>query len=108
LKTSVFDEFYEPWALNWFSTALVILAAVLTVIGVAALIWMVCSKRTGMDLMTRLFFAVIVLTFVISYYSFCFEFPYVCTENIRYCIPVIPILSIAAGFLCNRVFRKRT
>ena len=108
LKTSVFDEFYEPWALNWFSTALVILAAVLTVIGVAALIWMVCSKRTGMDLMTRLFFAVIVLTFVISYYSFCFEFPYVCTENIRYCIPVIPILSIATGFLCNRVFRKRT
>ena len=58
--------------------------------------------------MTRLFFAVIVLTFGISYYSFCFEFPYVCTENIRYCIPVIPILSIATGFLCNRVFRKRT
>lgn len=107
LKTSVFDEFHEPWALNGFSTALVILAGVLTVIGVAALIWTVCSKRTGMDWMTRLFFPVIFLTFIISYYSFCFEFPYVCTENIRYCIPLIPILSVATGFLCNRIFRKR-
>jgi len=83
------------------------LAGVLTVIGVAALLWTVFSKRTGMDLMTRLFFLVIFLTFIISYYAFCFEFPYVCTENIRYCIPLIPILSIATGFLCNRVFRKK-
>ena len=108
LKTSVFDEFHEKWALNWFSSALVILAGVLTVIGVAALLWTVFSKRTGMDLMTRFFFLVIFLTFIISYYAFCFEFPYVCTENIRYCIPLIPILSIATGFLCNRVFRKKT
>ena len=60
-----------------------------------------------MDLMTRLFFAVIFFTIIISYVAFCFQFPYVCTENIRYCIPVIPILGIATGFGLNGLLEKR-
>ena len=54
----------------------------------------------------KLFFALIFVTILVSYILFCFQFPYVCTENIRYCIPIIPILAMGMGFLLNAVIGK--
>ena len=98
LKTSLFDEYNQPWQFNEMAVAFVLLAALLAVLGFIGLLRFLLQKNTETDVMTRLFFVVIFVTVLISYYLFCFQFPHVCTENIRYCIPVIPILSLGLGF----------
>ena len=107
VKTSLFDEYSQQGSVNPLLVAVVMIAFVLALIGFISLIWMLIKRNTGMDLMTRLFFAVIFFTIIISYVAFCFQFSYVCTENIRYCIPVIPILGIATGFGLNGLLEKR-
>ena len=103
LKTSLYDEYNQPWDFSEMATVFVIAAGVLALAGVVSLFRLLFSKKTRLDLMTRLFFVTAFLTILVSYYAFCFAFPYVCTENIRYCIPAIPILAIAAG--CVRELR---
>ena len=100
-KTSLFDEYHKEGDGFGVETALVVFAAVLAFIGFIGLIYFICKKSNGVDLPIKLFFALIFVTILVSYILFCFQFPYVCTENIRYCIPVIPILAMGMGFLLN-------
>ncbi|MBQ1838332.1 MAG: glycosyltransferase family 39 protein [Ruminococcus sp.] len=108
IKTSLFDEYNEDLTFAPLMTVFVVLALVLTVLSVAGYLIMLFKKHDGMDVMTKLFFTVILLTILISYYAFCFQFPYVCTENIRYCIPVIPILAMGFGFGIQLLKKKKT
>ena len=75
-----------------------VLAALLAVLGLIGLVWFLLKKNAETNAMTRLFFVVILVTVLVSYYLFCFQFPHVCTENIRYCMVVIPILSLGLGY----------
>lgn len=107
LKTSLFDEYNQPWNFPEMASVLVLAAAALAVCGFIGLLWMLLSrKHSEINVMTRLFFAVVFLTILISYYAFCFQFPFVCTENIRYCMPLIPILAMGLGFGVSRLSRK--
>ncbi len=106
LKTSIFDEYNTPWNFSEMATVFVVIAAVLALFGTVCLVWWLIRRDTAADLTTKIFFVTIFVTILISYYLFCFEFPYVCTENIRYCIPVIPILALATGFGVNRIGEK--
>ncbi|MDD6489140.1 MAG: glycosyltransferase family 39 protein [Clostridia bacterium] len=45
---------------------------------------------------------------MVSYYVFCIAYPYVCTEEIRYAIPVIFIGAIFIGLALNNVFTGKT
>ena len=102
-KTSLFDEYRVQWDFSQLATAFVVLVAVAAIVSLIFLALWMFKKDSGVDLPVKLFFAVIFVTVMISYYLFCFEFPYVCTENIRYCIPVIPILAIGLGYGVNRI-----
>lgn len=101
LKTSLFDEFNKGWDFAEMATAFVIIAGLLALVSFGCLIYMTFKKGICGDQPVKLLFAVTFLTIIISYTAFCFEFPYVCTENIRYCMPVIPILAMALGFGVN-------
>lgn len=100
-KTSLFDEYHKEGDGFGIETALLVFVAVMALIGLIGLIYFVCKKGNGVDLPIKLFFALIFVTIIVSYILFCFQFPYVCTENIRYCIPIIPILAMGMGFLFN-------
>ena len=102
-KTSLFDEYHKTGSDFGIETALVVLVAVASLIGLIGLINFIFKKANGVDLPIKLFFALIFVTIIVSYILFCFQFPYVCTENIRYCIPIIPILAMGTGFLLNSV-----
>ena len=106
LKTSLFDELKTLWDFEGIATALVIIAGLIAVACFVGLIYALVSKKSGMDGLTKVFLAVILLTIMIFYYVFCFQFPYVCTENIRYCMPIIPILALGLGFGANAVADK--
>lgn len=111
LKTSLFDELTTLWDFEGIATTLVLLTGLIAISCFVGLCYTMFSKKTGPDGITKLFFAVIFLTIMISYYIFCFQFPYVCTENIRYCMPIIPILALGLGFGVNalkaKIFAKK-
>ncbi len=98
LKTSIFDEYNKGWDFSEMATVFVIISGLLALISIVCLVLLMFRKDVCGDLPVKLFFMVVFLTIIVSYTAFCFKFPYVCTENIRYCIPVIPILAMALGF----------
>ena len=82
------------------------MTTVLAIVSLVYLFVMLFKKKRALGLGENVFFIVIVLTMLISYYLFCFNLPYVCSENIRFCIPLIPILAMSFGFLVNSVKKK--
>jgi hypothetical protein len=81
--------------LFWIGTALALLCFVGFVV-------MMFSRRSGLDGMSRVFFGVLAITLLGSYYLFCFQFPFSCTMNIRYCTPLIPLFAMGLGLLLQR------
>ena len=67
-----------------------------------AFIVMMIGKRSGLDGVSRVFFCVLAATMLISYYFFCFEYPFTCTMNIRYCAPLIVLFAMGLGLLLQR------
>ena len=59
-------------------------------------------RDTGLDGVCRAFFTVFALTQMISFYLFCFAYPYACTMNIRYCAALIPVFVMGLGLLLKR------
>lgn len=106
IKTSLFDEYNTPWAFGGLASFLVIFTAVLAAVSLVYLFVMLFKKKSSLDLPIKIFFVVIVLTMLFSYYVFCLKFTFVCTENIRYCMPIIPVLAMSFGFLINSVLKK--
>lgn len=68
-----------------------------------AFVVMMISKKSGLDGMSRIFFGLLGLTLIGSYYYFCFQFPFTCTMNIRYCVPLIPLFAMGLGLLLQRL-----
>lgn len=107
-KTAIFDE-----GTNGISDVnfpqIAVTGPILFWIGVAlgllcffAFVTMMIRKDSGLDGVHRAFFSVFGLTMMISYYSFCFKFPFTCTMNIRYCVPMIPLCAMGLGLLLKR------
>lgn len=63
---------------------------------------MMARRDSGLDGMQRVFFSVLALTLLGSYYIFCFKFPFTCSMNIRYCMPLIPLFAMGLGLLLQR------
>ena len=90
-KTSAFDEMYTvknyPQVAGW-DRLLFWSIVIVGIIGFAAMIFtFFCDRK--MSVVHKLFAAIIYMTYFIGYYIFCFSFPHVCTENIRYAVPLI-------------------
>ena len=107
LKTSLFDEYHKPWDFGAMATFFVVIAGILAAAGFAGLIWMTVKRKGTLDLPVKLLLLMTLLTILVSYTIFCFNYPFVCTENIRYCIPIIPILAAGLGFGVNRISKKQ-
>ena len=82
------------------------IGVVLAALCFISFIVMMISKKSGLDGMSRIFFAVLAATLLGSYYYFCFKFPFTCTMNIRYCVPLIPLFAMGLGLLLQRFSGK--
>ena len=91
LKNAMFDEetfFTRSITLQSFCTLLFFAGAVTAVISVFAFFMMWRRKNdisTEVKLLLTITFAVIFANYII----FCINYPQVCTENMRYCVPLI-------------------
>ena len=109
IKSALFDEGNNNISeINYPQTELV--AHILLWVGIAlAALCLVCficsmlSKKTVSDGAQRLFFGVIALTMLGSYYMFCFQYPFTCTMNVRYCVPLITLFAMGLGLALQRL-----
>ena len=104
LKNAMFDEetfFQNSITLQSFCTVLFFAGAAAAVISAAAivLLWKKSEKlQFEMKLLLSVTFAVILVNYIV----FCINFPYVCTENMRYCVPLIFAGAAAGGLMIDR------
>ncbi len=90
-KTSAFDEMYTvrnyPQLVFWDK----LLFWAVVAVGITGFISMILTFFLDgkMTRVQKIFAGIIYLTYFIGYYAFCLGFPHVCTENIRYAVPLI-------------------
>lgn len=104
IKTALFDEgvYTAPPFLSAVGTVLFWVGTACGLFCFAAFALMLLRRDSGLDVMSRAFFALFALTLLLSYYAFCFAYPYVCTMNMRYCVPLIPLSAMGLGLLMKR------
>ncbi len=98
-KTSMFDElftvrFYPEIA--GFNKILFWSAVILGIVGFISMLYSFCCKKT-LSGVHKIFIGILYVVIFVSYYAFCIQFPHVCTENIRYAVPLIVIGAFFAG-----------
>ena len=99
LKTAMFGEWINATQYPSISAIGVILFWLGMVFCVASVISFVVLiikrwRKNPIIVAAFLFF----VTVLVMYYSFCFGYPFTCTQNIRYVISVVPIGAVGIGF----------
>ena len=99
LKTSMFGEFdlFQPRTIgNTFAVLLFYTNILVVAFSIFAMVWVLLRKGT-MDWQLKLFFALLYLTVLGSYVSFCIQYPHTCTQNFRYAVPTLFVGLTAIG-----------
>lgn len=76
----------------------VILAALCFIAFIVTMI----SKTSGLDGISRAFYGVLAATMLVCYYMYGFVYPFTCSLNIRFCVPLIPLFAMGLGLLIQR------
>lgn len=100
-KTALYEEYQQNPAslvlLDIAAMLLLIILAIVSVVSVIKLLQMIFVTR-GEQRILHLFLAAILVSSLISYYVFCFRYPYLCSQHIRYIPLTVIIISAYTGF----------
>ncbi len=102
-KNSMFDEltfFDGVITMQAFCTALFFSGVLLSLFSVAALIIMWLNDEVKIE--NKLLITIISVTIFGNYVNFCLRYPQVCTQNMRYCVPLIFAGAAACGMWLDR------
>lgn len=80
---------------------------VLALLGFIAMVYILINKRS-MKPIFKVFFALLFVVILGSYYIFCFEFPFTCTQNVRYVVPLIVTGAMFIGLWLTKTLGKKT
>ena len=104
LKNAMFDEstfFQRSVTLQSFCTALFFCNIVISVLAVIAVVMLwVKNKNTALE--HKLLITLTAAVIFGNYMVFCINYPHVCTENMRYCVPLIFTSAAVTGLLADR------
>ncbi len=104
LKNAMFDEetfFPKSITLQSFCTLLFFTSMVRAAAAVISFVFM-WYKNSKVKIEDKLFITFIILVIFGNYIIFCKNYPHVCTENMRYCIPLIFACAAINGFYIDR------
>ncbi|MBP3647097.1 MAG: glycosyltransferase family 39 protein [Clostridia bacterium] len=105
LKTGMFDEmtlFAEGTFMWYFAYMAMVLFAVLLLCSLVFFIRWLIIKNPHADGMTKGFLTFYGGMLIVNYLSFCMQYPYICTFNFRYILPVLLLCALALGALADR------
>ena len=109
-KTAMFDESindtYYP-KISFCGVLLFWSSVILGLLGFVAMIYMFI-KKNSMNPTFKVFFGILFAVILGSYYIFCFQFPFSCTQNIRYAAPLIIVGAMFIGLWITKTFGKKT
>lgn len=109
-KTAMFDEIindtYYP-EIKFSGVVLFWSGVVLALLGVIAMVYILINKKS-MKPIFKVFFALLFVVILGSYYIFCFEFPFTCTQNVRYVVPLIVTGAMFIGLWLTKTLGKKT
>lgn len=97
-KTSVFGE--KEWAPRFVAFLLLAVSIALALVAFVALVWrstgvLLKPRKNGLDAVWLTFTVVSLVSFV----SFCFTFPFICSQDFRYLAATLPFGALALGNL---------
>lgn len=98
-KNAMFDEgtfFERSITLQFFCTALFFVNIIISLFAVAGLVLMLW-KNKNIKLELKLIVGIITAVIFGNYIIFCINYPFVCTQNMRYCVPLIFVNALAVG-----------
>ena len=107
IKTALFGEFtlfnvaYGNTVTsvgNIFCYLLFISCIILTAFAILSIVHSFVKKKYIVDLTLTVMLLLVGLVILINYVKFCFEYPFTCTQNFRYCVP---LLLVGATFMGN-------
>ena len=99
LKNACFDEgtfFDKSITLQCFCTVLFFVNIIVSVFAAAGLIIMLW-KNKNIKLELKLIVGIVTAVIFGNYLMFCVNYPFVCTENMRYCVPLIFVNALSIG-----------
>lgn len=100
-KTAMFDEGIAVRNFPDIAVANKILfwsSVIIGIIGFISMIAVSFRKSRELSVQMKIFIGLLYSVIFISYYIFCFKFPQVCTQNIRYTVPLIVIGAFFVGY----------
>lgn len=93
-KTSLFDEAQYTAKLDFLATLLFWSNILLAIFAIIAMVYIFIKRTDFKDIITKLFLFTLYIVPVVSYYIFCFGYPFTCTMNIRYAVMTIVVGAI--------------
>lgn len=108
LKSAIFGEytgdhtFDQAPEYNIYAVIVFYTAALLAIIGFAAMIVLTVRKRSSMQTTETVFILIFYATMMISFYRNCMEYPFVCTQNFRY----IPLTVLVGALYIGKAFQS--
>ncbi len=109
MKNAMFDEqtfFRRSITLQSFCTVLFFLGIVLSVFSVVSLFAM-WFKNDKVNIEHKFLLTAAAAVVFLNYITFCINYPQVCTQNMRYCVPLIFVGSAVIGFFVDRADESR-
>ena len=107
-KSSDFDELFTVRlfpTVEGFDKLLLWTTIILGIVSFAAMIYVFIADRE-LSWVYKIFMGIIYITFIVSYYAFCIGFPHVCTQNIRYAVPLIVVGAFFFGRMVQLLEKK--
>ncbi len=115
IKTAVFGEFtlFNIAAGNDLSSVgnifchlLFWSCVMLTAVAIWGVIYCFVKKKYIVDLTLTLMFVLVGVVILINYVKFCFDYPFTCTQNFRYCVPLLLVGATFTGNLYKNILKK--
>ena len=106
LKTAVFDEltlFSDGTAMWYVSYGLVMLFAVLLLAEMILFVYALIKRPAGLSRLSAGFLGMYTVVLVVYYIKFCLDYPYMCTFNFRYVMPLLLFAALGAAVWRDRV-----
>ncbi|GEM_PF-774021 len=104
-KTAVFDEltlFGKGTTMWYVAYLLMVLFAVLLVVELVLFAYALVKRPSGMSGLSAGFLGMYSVVLVIYYIKFCLDYPYICTFNFRYVMPVLLFGALGAALWRER------
>lgn len=79
----------------------------LTAVAVWGIVYSLVKKKYIVDLTLTVMFLLVGLVILINYVKFCFDYPFTCTQNFRYCVPLLLVGATFTGILYKNTREKK-